>query len=264
VLAEQLAVQAQLDPERFATLAREHSEDPLTRQLGGSLGGVKASYFAPLYGLLDVFAATEIGSVSQVVETPHGFHVFLRRHPPSEAVVSGSRIVIGHVDAGWLGILYPDRPPTRSRDEAAAIASQIYEQARLNPERFDELVRRHSEHEDVIRDGDFGTWSNLEPTPFPREIEALERVKPGEVAQPIDSLFGIQVILRTPNRPRTVYATTTLRLRFDPSAPGSKAATLDRARSIASRVAQSPASFTELQAELCSRVSDPARWHVSR
>jgi hypothetical protein len=255
-LAEQLAARAQAAPEQFAALAREHSEDPVTRESGGSLGGVKAGQLVWMYDLLDAFAATEIGSVSRVVETPHGFHVFLRRAPPPPQVVSGSRIIIGHTGAGFLATLYPERPPpTRSRDEAMALATQIYEQARRNPNEFDSLVKRYSEHEDVIRRGDFGTWSNREPTPMPREIETLEGLKIGEVAAPIDSTFGIQVIRRTPNRKRTVFSVSAIQLRHQPgepdTSPTSKAAILAKARSFATQIAADPSRFTALQAEHC-------------
>jgi hypothetical protein len=254
-LAEQLAARAQAAPEQFAALALEHSEDPVTRESGGSLGGVKAGQLVWMYDLLDVFAATEIGSVSRVVETPHGFHVFLRRAPPPPQVVSGSRIIIGHTGAAWLGTLYPDRPLTRSRDEAMALATRIYEQARRNPDEFDSLVTRYSEHGDVIRRGDFGTWSNREPNPFPREIETLEGLKIGDVAAPIDSLFGIQVIRRTPNRNRTVFSTTSVQLRHQPgepdTSPTSKATILAKARSFATQIAADPSRFATLQTEYC-------------
>lgn len=255
-LAERLAAQAQAAPERFAELAREHSEDPVTREAGGSLGGVKAGQLVWMYDLLDVFAATEIGSVSRVVETPHGFHVFFRRPPPPPQVVSGSRIIIGHTGAAFLATLYPDKPPpTRTREEAMALATRIHEHALRNPGDFDSLVKRYSEHGDVIRGGDFGTWSNREPTPMPREIETLAGLKIGEVAAPIDTLFGIQVIRRTPNRNRTVFSTTAIQLRHQPGEPDtnprSKAAMLAQARFFATQIAADPSRFAALRAEHC-------------
>jgi hypothetical protein len=257
VLAEQIAVQASLAPDEFAELARKYSEDPVTRASGGSLGGVRASNLAPLYGLLDMVAATEVGAVARVVETPHGFHVFQRQKPPPEQIVSGSRIIIGHTDAQWLGILYPERKPTRSRAEALALANEVYERARRSPNEFAALVARHSEHEDVVQQGDFGAWSNLESTPFAREIEQLQGLAVGEVGPPLDTLFGIQLIQRTPNRPRTEYRLTTIRFRFDPSAaegsPHSKHATLERARAAAARIVAEPSAFSSLQTEYCCK-----------
>src|SRR6185295_17932020 len=89
------------------------------------------------------------------------------------------------------------------------------------PDRFPQRLDEFSEHRDARWGGDFGRWSTREPTPFPREIELLQHLQVGELAAPIDTAFGYQIILRTPERVRKRYASRALRLRFDPTAPSS-------------------------------------------
>jgi parvulin-like peptidyl-prolyl isomerase len=254
-LAEQLAEQARAAPERFASLALQYSEDPATRDAGGALGGVTATQFFGDKRLLDVFAATEIGSVSRVVETRHGFHIFYRQRPPEPALLSGARIVIAHDEAPWLAHSARAALPRRARADALALAQSLHEQLRKDPTIFDALVARYTEHADALRGGDFGTWSSREPTVFPREVELLQRLKVGEIAPPIDSLFGIELIRRTPNRERKLYRMSTIHLTFNGTKPlgdpASKQAVFAKARSFIPLLQAQPAKFEALQAEYC-------------
>lgn len=205
-LAERLAEQARAQPEQFAALARQHSEDIATRHAGGALGGVNAFKLSDWPEVLDALAALKPGGVSTVVETGYGFHVLSLRPPPEARRVGGARIVIGYDDAPWLHRYLARRPiPPRSHAAAAALAEQVYREARAAPGEFARLVAAYSEHREAEHGGDFGRWSTLEPTPFPDAVEVLQGLEPGEVAPPIDSLFGFQIIQRTeeqsPSRP---------------------------------------------------------------
>jgi len=59
----------------FVELAREHSDDA-SAPLGGDLGPVERGYLDP--ELEDIAWALQPGELSQVVESPQGFHIFLR------------------------------------------------------------------------------------------------------------------------------------------------------------------------------------------
>lgn len=59
--------------ERFATLARIYSEDPGSARRGGELGMAPKSIFWPAFS--DAAMALKPGVVSQIVETPDGFHI---------------------------------------------------------------------------------------------------------------------------------------------------------------------------------------------
>jgi hypothetical protein len=123
----------------------------------------------------------------------------------------------------------------------------------VQPERFPALLQQHSELRDRVLGGDFGTWSNREPSPFPREIELLDGLELGEVAAPFDSVFGIQIVQRVENRERPEYAIDGLRLYFDARVPAehprSRPSVLAQARALNQRLLQTPTLLPELQAQ---------------
>lgn len=257
-IARDVAREARSAPARFGELAFEHSEDRSTREAAGSMGGVMPIQLIVFPEVLDTIQALHPGEVSQVVETGLGFHVFWRRPPPPEQVVSGQRIVIAHDEAPFLRDLTPDalpHPPQRSRSDALALASQLFARAQQRPDEFDQLLIAHSEHQDVAANGDIGTWSTLEPSPAAREIEVLSQLEIGQVARPIDSMFGFLILKRTPNRPRRELAMTAIQLSYDSSLPDSDPSsfrrTREQAQSLARQLAMDPGRFDALQAEFC-------------
>lgn len=62
-----------INGEKFSTLARIYSEDPGSARRGGELGMASKSTFWPAFS--DVAMSLKPGVVSQIVETPDGFHL---------------------------------------------------------------------------------------------------------------------------------------------------------------------------------------------
>ena len=62
-----------INGERFATLARLYSEDPGSSRKGGELGMASKSIFWPAFS--DAAMSLKPGNISQIVETPDGFHI---------------------------------------------------------------------------------------------------------------------------------------------------------------------------------------------
>jgi peptidyl-prolyl cis-trans isomerase SurA len=62
-----------INGERFATLARLYSEDPGSARKGGELGMASKTIFWPAFS--DAAMALKPGTISQIVETPDGFHI---------------------------------------------------------------------------------------------------------------------------------------------------------------------------------------------
>ncbi len=62
-----------INGEKFATLARLYSEDPGTARRGGELGMASKSIFWPVFS--DAAMSLKPGIISQIVETPDGFHL---------------------------------------------------------------------------------------------------------------------------------------------------------------------------------------------
>ena len=62
-----------INGEKFSTLARLYSQDPGSSRKGGELGMASKSIFWPAFS--DAAMALKPGVVSQIVETPDGFHI---------------------------------------------------------------------------------------------------------------------------------------------------------------------------------------------
>ena len=62
-----------MNGEKFATLARLYSEDPGSSRKGGELGMASRDIFWPAFS--DAAMSLKPGKISQIVETPDGFHI---------------------------------------------------------------------------------------------------------------------------------------------------------------------------------------------
>jgi hypothetical protein len=266
-LASRLQRQAALGSTIFAELAKEHSDDVTTAARGGRMGALKPFASTSCPQILDALAVLRPGEVSRVIETSYGFHVLLRHAPPPEQRVSGSHIVIGYDEAPWLARHLAGRPvPPRSRAQAQALAEQAYRQIESDPGAFPRLVEQYSEHEDARRSGDFGSWSTREVTPFPREIQALSELRVGETAPPMDSLFGFQIIQRTPERPRELFAADRVEIAFDPklrqTSTGAQAQAQKTALEIVQVLQRDLAALPGFQRKYCCE--SPLEWREGR
>jgi hypothetical protein len=260
-LANAVAERARAEPGEFARIARELSDDVATRDLGGDLTGMSALTLTQWPEILDAFAALAEGEVSRVIETEFGFHVIVRRPPPAPEILSGARIVIGYDDAPWLQrYLARRRVPERSRAAALTLASELHARLEQHPDEFAALVQRYSDHRDALRGGDFGEWSTREVTPWFRELSALRSVAVEHVAPPLDSPFGVEILLRTPRRPRQTFAQASLELDFDPAAQSGAASSAEAARAelerLLARLPADPSLFARERARLCCEAID--------
>jgi hypothetical protein len=246
-----VASRASEDPASFPRLAREYSDDVVTRDEGGSLGGRRATQLPPAY--LDAVEALRVGEVSRPIATPLGFVVLMRRAPPAEELVAGRRVVTRY--RGTIGGP-AGAPSDRTRDEALAIARSLAGRAKgAAVGAFADLVARSSESADVVRGGDLGVWSLRDPGFLPREVEALGELEVGGVTDPIDSVYGFEVLQRTPVEPRPRLAMSSVQLGFDPAAPDgdehSRSRVAVEARSLAQQLAADPSSMPKLEGEHC-------------
>jgi hypothetical protein len=207
--------------------------------------------------VLDALAQTRIGEVTRPLSLPDGVHLFVRHALPPLRRLSGRRLVIGHKDAPWLQFNARKDLVARTRDEALELARQLRRELAAHPERFDARVRELSEHLDAERGGDIGEWSSREPSLLWRELQVIGELQVGEVSEPVDGLFGIEILQRTELRPRQTYAVDLLRLGFAPSAPGEHPASqqhvFDLALQLATTAAARPEQFSQYQDQYCCR-----------
>jgi PPIC-type peptidyl-prolyl cis-trans isomerase-like protein len=259
-LAEFVARQAAAAPATFGSLAGEYSEDIVTREAGGSEGGVLAGQLALDPALLDALAALRVGEVSKVVESRHGFHILLRRAPPSLQRIAARRIVIGYDGSAA-------QRATRSREEALATARIVSATLRVAPARFDELLAQFSAGASNEQHGYIGVWTNQEPGGFARERELLAQMNLGDISEPIDGPLGFQVFLRIPiPADHAEYVVRVLKVRYVPSegpdGSDGKNDALPKARSIIKTLAHAPERWESFQEQYCCH--EPERWSAGR
>lgn len=255
-LAHQIAGTARQYPERFGQLARMHSDDLASNNNNGHWGGVLAANLSPFPEILDALATLDEGSISDVIETEFGFHIFRRDTPPANEEISGVRIVIQHSEAPWLKDTLGIEPVVpRSRQDAIAFATQIYQQALHKNVIFAELVARYSEHPDRVRGGDIGSWSLAKPSPYPQELDRLRRVAIGQIVAPLDTMWGVQILKRTAPSARAEYAMEAIKVAFNPSSPSTATNSKESVRgavlALAKRVHRDPTLFDRARRELC-------------
>lgn len=264
-LAREVADKARARPNTFAALAERYSEDVTTRSFGGFLGGLTAAHFSSPTQVLDAIATLQPGDVSRVVETEEGYHVFYRHAPPTERNVSGARLVIAYVGADGLAMRELS-PKPRSRAAASELAATLYRTARATPSTFPELVKRYTELPGTHPSGDFGSWSTRQRSVLAREIALLGRLQVGEIAPPLDSPWGFEIIQRTPERARLTLAMDPIEIVFDPGAPdgtqASRSWALERALELARRLQREPDLFSTLKLEygIAALHRGPERW----
>jgi parvulin-like peptidyl-prolyl isomerase len=259
------------DPARFAELAARESDDSSTADLGGSLGTLRP--LNVVQPIADALGYLKPGEISRIVETATGFHI-LRRLPVAEdRPLSLSHIVIKHEEAsGWRRL---DRPiPTRSKQEAHELATQVAAQVAADPRRFAELVRIYSDDEDAARDGDMGQFGRYEDVGQDFVMfERASRLAVGAVSGALETSVGFQIVQRTADREREELAASVITLpyqgaqieRFVPTR-----STKEKAERIARRVALElrahPERFAQRRIDYCdtAHCDGPFAWRSGR
>ena len=180
-------------PATFAAIAREVSDDAMSRQHGGAMGMTPLD--AMPSELADVVAVLAPDQLSDVIETPHGFYVFHRAPDVANERLSAASIYVTWTDSESL--VRPAVP--RSKEEAHALAIAAHMVARAVPERFADFVDRFSDDRERARQqGWEGVWSSVAAPPenFPHVTQAVLALKVGEVSPVIEGPDGFFVLRR--------------------------------------------------------------------
>ncbi|MFH1129793.1 MAG: peptidylprolyl isomerase [Pseudomonadota bacterium] len=185
-LAEKLAVEAAKNPAKFAELAKKHSDGPEAVK-GGDMGTWNTGQPRMPSVFTNAILALEIGGISKVVETPFGYHVFKRAEIPP--LYAGSHILIS-----YKGAMRVSEKVTRTKKEAKELADKLSKEAQAAPDKFMELAARNSDDPSAARGGSLGSWRKGMMVPV--FDEAVEKLKEGEISDPVESPFGFHIIKR--------------------------------------------------------------------
>jgi peptidyl-prolyl cis-trans isomerase SurA len=168
----------------FAALAREFSDAPGASTNGGAMGLRPSDRYPELF--LDAVKSLQVGGVSTVVRSGAGFHVLkvLERHQAGMPSTAVTQVHARHILLRPAGAL--------TEVGARRKLEEFRQRVQAGQADFAALARENSQDASASRGGDLG-WTN--PGTFVPEFEeALSRLSPGEVSEPVVSRFGVHLI----------------------------------------------------------------------
>ena len=185
--AAELAVKEQLvglrerivNGERFSTLARLYSQDPGSVAKGGELGMASKSIFWPAFS--DAAMSLKVGQVSQVVETPDGFHIIqlIER--------AGDKFNARHI---LIKPQYTSEDRSRAFQRLDSIRNLVVEEKMS----FADAARSFSEERHSATSGglmadEYSGSSYFEKDQLkPADYNVLRNMQEGDVSEPFESL----------------------------------------------------------------------------
>ncbi len=171
----------------FDALALEYSEDPSSTS-GGNMGNFKPGQMVGQF--VTATRALEVGAISDLVETQFGFHIIKRKEVAE--TYNAAHILVMHKDAKMV----PDNVPF-TREEAMAIANEIYKICTEEDGNFSELANKHSHGPARDRGGHMGNFTLAElPSYFGKVGEVCSSLEIGEVSEPFETEFGVHLVKR--------------------------------------------------------------------
>lgn len=167
-----------LNGEKFSTLARLYSEDPGSARRGGELGMASKNIFWPAFS--DAAMSLKPGIISQIVETPDGFHII------DVIEKNGDMFNARH-------ILMKPKYTKEDRDKAFARLDSIRTAIDTGKIAFDLAARFYSEDAASRTNGgqmaDPATGSAYFEIDQikPQDYAAVQDLEEGQISQPIES-----------------------------------------------------------------------------
>lgn len=175
--------------ENFAELAKTFSQTADRGANGGAMGLRPADRYPELF--VQAVAAVPVGGVSEVLRSGAGFHVLKvleRQQAPATLMTTQTRA--RHILLR-LG-------PQLTQAQALAQLSALRQDIVSGKVDFAEVARRLSQDGSAAQGGDLG-WAS--PGMFVPEFEqTMNRLRPGQVAEPLVSRFGVHLIEVTDRR----------------------------------------------------------------
>ncbi|MFH0132847.1 peptidylprolyl isomerase [Variovorax sp. VaC1] len=180
--AQDLAQRARAG-EDFAKLVRENSDSP-DRANGGAMGMRSADRYPSLF--VDATQSTAVNGIAGPVRSSAGFHVLkvLAKAQLGSADATVTQTQVRHI------LLLND--PKRTTAQAVAQLAEFKRRLQAGTADFAGLARDNSQDGSAKDGGDLG-WS--QPGQFVPEFEeAMDRLSPGQISDPVVSRFGVHLI----------------------------------------------------------------------
>lgn len=175
-----------LSGDDFAMLARQYSVDRAATSNGGNMGYIHANTLP--YNFETAAYTTPVGEVSEVIETPFGFHI---------VKVEDVRPTRGEVLTRHILKLTQGKSPEEAA-KAKLVIDSIYTCV-TNGADFAETARRESEDPGSGADGGMLPWFGTGRMVPEFETVAFE-LKPGEISQPFATSYGYHIIEKLDSR----------------------------------------------------------------
>ena len=169
--------------EDFAKLARELSDSP-DRANGGALGLRSVDRYPPLF--LEATQSTAVGGVAGPVRSGAGFHVL---KVLAKSQVGAGDAVVNQAQVRHILLRVEGQ---RSSEQAISQLQEFKRRIQGGTADFAGLARDNSQDGSAKDGGDLG-WRR--PSDFVPEFEeAVSRLAPGQLSDPVVSRFGVHLI----------------------------------------------------------------------
>ena len=168
-----------INGEKFSTLARIYSQDPGSARKGGELGMASKSIFWPAFS--DAAMALKPGVVSQIVETPDGFHLI------EVLEKKGDMFNARHI------LLRPEYT-SEDREKGFKLLDSLKTELVKEEITFELAARFYSQDPATRTNGGQMSDPMTGSSYFeidqlkPQDYEAIRNLKVGEISEPIESL----------------------------------------------------------------------------
>ncbi|MBR5562698.1 MAG: peptidylprolyl isomerase [Bacteroidales bacterium] len=168
-----------INGEKFSTLARLYSQDPGSSRKGGELGMASKSIFWPVFS--DAAMSLKIGVVSQIVETPDGFHII------EVLEKKGDMFNARHI------LMKPEYTSV-DREKGFKMLDSLKTELLNEAVTFELAARFYSEDPATRTNGGQMSDPNSGSSYFeidqlkPQDYEAIKNLEVGQISDPIESL----------------------------------------------------------------------------
>ena len=167
-----------INGEKFSTLARIYSEDPGSARKGGELGMASKSIFWPAFS--DAAMSLKPGVISQIVETPDGFHII------EVLEKKGDMFNARHI---LIKPSYTDQ----DRQKAFATLDSLKTEIQNDAVTFELAAKFYSQDAQTKTNGGQMADPNTGSSYFeidqlkPQDYAAIKDLKEGEISEPVES-----------------------------------------------------------------------------